>query len=291
MPTVKRPAWDAGSLECGDLYADRSEQGTNRWGRPSHATRSYYGSKGWVQYGFRSAGWWNQSPAWSIYTSATPSDVVEGAHEGNLWTVFRDLGVPQGATITDARLHLTPSDCGDPPSGVQPDSEWRLKLYGLAEDDAFPGRTINTAIGYDWDWHHRYHGHGYLGWAHPSIGIPHEPSFRLRSGSVEYDREHTAAKVNWRWVPAARPGALDTEWSSPNIAAVIQEIVTRPGWSPNNKLSVVLAVDDMFPGVHLPDTFDPASFDDYYGPGQWFIRWAGVRFTTKTKRPHLTVTW
>lgn len=288
MPTVKVPAWDAGSLECGDLVSSRAEQGTNLYGRPSHAAQSYRGTKGFLQDGFRSAGFVHRTPKWTFYTSGTPSDVGEGAHEGNSWFVFRDIGVPQGATISDARLHATPGSVQDPTA--QANSEWRLKIYGLAEDNAFPGRVLNPSQGYDLDWHHRHHPVGY--WpAAPDIGWWPIPTERLRSGSVEYDREHTVAKVTWRWVPASRPGAIDAEWTSPSIASVIQEIVSRPGWSANNRLSLVLAIDDMFVGQHNENSFDAQNLVDYTWPNQWFIQWYGTRFTTLARRPHLTVTW
>lgn len=289
MASATRPAWDCGSLEAGDRVVSRAECGTNPSGRPSHATDSYYGSKGFMQYGFRSCKPVIVGPEWTHYNTATVDANYEGCHEGNSWYVFKDLGVPKAATITSAYLKLTPTVCDTPTA--QANSEWRLKIYGVAEDDAFPGRVICPSQGYDWWAHNRFYFKGYLP-GEPSAGWPQASGARLRAGSVEFDREHTSAKVNWRWTPATIPGSLETEWTSPDIKTIIQEIVNRSGWSPNNKLELVLAIDDMFVNAVDPDGFDTGWFDSPPTPVQYWIKWWGCTpFVTAAKRPHLVVNW
>ncbi len=52
-------------------------------------------------------------------------------------------------------------------------------------------------------------------------------------------RPRTAAQVTWSNVPAWT--ALDVKWQTPNLAAVISELVNRPGWASGNSIVFIVS--------------------------------------------------
>jgi hypothetical protein len=280
MPSAERAPWSCGTAERGALLPSREKWGTNPWGKPSHATKDYQGTAPWLQYGFRANVYGEPlgTKYGSLYTSVTPYDMAEGCHECNLWFVFRDLGIPQGATISDARLKLTPWETSDPNNSVGDHlHEWRFLIYGLAEDDAVPVRMLDPASGYEVSYMNTFHTDRW----------PPRFSRRIVYDSAEWQREHTLAAVTWRWNYATPPGSMLTEWTSPNIASVISEIVARPGWSAANRLCLVMGIDDMLANTALGEF----NLEEYSNPSQWMMRWKGLHFTTYAQQPKLTVTW
>jgi hypothetical protein len=65
------------------------------------------------------------------------------------------------------------------------------------------------------------------------------PAFTTATGNVS-SRTRTAAAVSW--APAAWPtaGARGADQRTPNLAAVLQEIVSRPGWDSGNALALIV---------------------------------------------------
>jgi len=65
-------------------------------------------------------------------------------------------------------------------------------------------------------------------------------AFSTQPGDITA-RPRTAASVDWH-VPAwTAKGLAGTDQQTPNLAAVIQEIVDRPGWTPGNELALLIS--------------------------------------------------
>jgi hypothetical protein len=66
------------------------------------------------------------------------------------------------------------------------------------------------------------------------------PKFTTTSGNVSA-RARTAAAVAWPSVPAwTTVGEAGSNQRSPDISAVVQEIVDRAGWTPGNALAIII---------------------------------------------------
>jgi hypothetical protein len=106
---------------------------------------------------------------------------------------FRNLGLPQGATILGARVQFS-SDEIDTGSAD-------LVIEGQASDDA--------------------------------------ATFERVDGNVT-DRPRTSASVFWdppAWTSSKASGA---DQRTPELTAIVQEIVDRPGWSDGNALVLIV---------------------------------------------------
>ena len=64
-------------------------------------------------------------------------------------------------------------------------------------------------------------------------------TFASGSGKISI-RPRTTAAVTWPLEPWLIVGQSGPYQRSPNLAAVVQEIVNRPGWAPNNSLSIII---------------------------------------------------
>ena len=53
-------------------------------------------------------------------------------------------------------------------------------------------------------------------------------------------RPRTTASVAWPVPPWQPVGASGPDQLTPNLASVIQEVVSRPGWAPGNALTVII---------------------------------------------------
>ena len=53
-------------------------------------------------------------------------------------------------------------------------------------------------------------------------------------------RPRTSAAVNWQPAPWPTQGLAGVAQQTPNIAAVVQEIISRPGWSSGNSLVIII---------------------------------------------------
>ena len=116
---------------------------------------------------------------------------------------FQNVTIPQGATVVTAYLTFT---CGGS------DSSTVVNSVIIGED------TDNAAAFSDL------------------------ANYQSRRGTIvggANDNNITSASVNWNSIPA---WTLDTEYSSPEIKTIIQEIVNRSGWASGNAL--VLFWDD-----------------------------------------------
>jgi hypothetical protein len=56
-------------------------------------------------------------------------------------------------------------------------------------------------------------------------------------------RPRTTASVNWT-VPAWTGGSATADSTSPNLNAVVQEIVDQSGWSSGNSIAFIISGDD-----------------------------------------------
>ena len=103
------------------------------------------------------------------------------------------LKIPQGATITAARIQFTAADAQGGPCSIT--------IQGQADDNAstFGGRRNQISR-----------------------------------------RPRTAASTSWSPGPWGAPGEAGSNESTPDLGAVIQEIVSRPGWSSGNALAVII---------------------------------------------------
>ena len=70
-------------------------------------------------------------------------------------------------------------------------------------------------------------------------GIGNAPTFTSSTGNIS-SRARTASFVSWAPVPWTSVGAAGPDQRTPDIAAVIQEIVEQPGWSSGNSLVIII---------------------------------------------------
>ncbi len=69
--------------------------------------------------------------------------------------------------------------------------------------------------------------------------IDNAPTFTSTYGDIA-GRATTTASVSWSPAPWNTRGEAGPAQQTPNIAAVIQEIVNRPGWSNGNSLAIIV---------------------------------------------------
>ena len=69
--------------------------------------------------------------------------------------------------------------------------------------------------------------------------VDHAASFTGAAGNVS-SRPRTAAATAWNPAPWTRRGEAGAAQRTPDMSAVIQEIVNRPGWSSGNALAIIV---------------------------------------------------
>jgi beta-lactam-binding protein with PASTA domain len=69
--------------------------------------------------------------------------------------------------------------------------------------------------------------------------IDNSPTFVSANGNLSA-RNRTAASVPWLPGPWSTAGAAGPDQQTPDLSAVIQEIVNRPGWSSGNSLTIII---------------------------------------------------
>ncbi len=84
--------------------------------------------------------------------------------------------------------------------------------------------------------------------------IDSAPTFASTSGSIS-SRATTAASAPWSPAPWNVRGEAGPDQRTPNLAAVIQEIVNRPGWSSGNSLAIIVTGT----GSRTAESFDGAA--------------------------------
>lgn len=77
------------------------------------------------------------------------------------------------------------------------------------------------------------------------------PSFTNSSGDVG-SRALTTASVTWAPLAWSGAGTAGPDQRTPNLSAVIQEIVDRPGWAPGNAIVIIVSGT----GVRTAESFD-----------------------------------
>lgn len=127
---------------------------------------------------------------------------------------FRDIMIPQGATIDSAFIKVfSHEDEGDPAL---------ITIYGEAADDT---ETFNET-------------------------------------DLVTDRPATNASVFWE---ASEPWVIWTEYQTPDIGVIIQEIISRPGWQMGNALTIIMEGEDQ--GANDEDNArDMESFENVEDP-------------------------
>ena len=127
---------------------------------------------------------------------------------------FRDVAVPQGATIDSAFIVVYSHEAEN--------DEAKITIWGEATDNA---------VTFDLD-------------------------------NLITDRTSTSATVSWtvtdKW-------AIWTEFRTPDISSIIQEIVNRSGWASGNALAIVLAGEDQG-ASDLDNARDMMSFENEEDP-------------------------
>ena len=131
----------------------------------------------------------------TMYTNSSDLEVIDDNNDNQtIGLVFRNLNIPQGATITNATLQFTTDEVS---TGI-----CDLVISGEATDN--PADFTNNA---------------------------NDVSSRLTTG----------ASVNWSppgWNTIDEAGE---DQKSPNIKTIIQEIVDRPGWIPDNSINILIS--------------------------------------------------
>ncbi len=79
----------------------------------------------------------------------------------------------------------------------------------------------------------------------------HAATFSAIAGNIS-SRPRTTASVGWSPAPWTTRGAAGLAEQTPNMAAVIQEIVSRPGWTGGNSLAVFITGS----GVRTAEAYD-----------------------------------
>ena len=246
MPTITIDPSLVIYQERADLDYSWLEEGTNYLGlSPSHSMKPGFGAQ-WdptrnVQFavfGIRVPGHTQAATPADVggfYARHLPAFFTEGPHETGGVIVFRP---PVGrVTLTGAYFNATPHDSQ---LGGSP-----LRCYGVAVDD-FVTRSLDAPTGY---------ALSYRGEFHQKIwGAPR----RYRVDSFEYDMPHTTSIVRWHQVFYA-----NNQFSSPNIASVINEILARPGWKSGNRLAICV-MGDWPPAGVLP--YEPYPNDEMPQP-------------------------
>ena len=128
-----------------------------------------------------------------LFNSSDIELTEDGANNQTIGMIFRDINVPQGATITNAYIQLTTDEVS---SGL-----CNLEIRGEAVDN---------------------------------------PADFADSANNISSRLTTTETVNWSpadWNTVGESGELQ---KTPDIKAVIQEIVNRAGWNANNSISIIV---------------------------------------------------
>ncbi|MEE8474536.1 MAG: hypothetical protein V3T01_04250, partial [Myxococcota bacterium] len=69
--------------------------------------------------------------------------------------------------------------------------------------------------------------------------VDHAASFTDAAGDIS-SRPRTAAATSWSPDPWTVRGEAGADQRTPDMSAVIQEIVNRPGWSSGNALAIIV---------------------------------------------------
>lgn len=123
--------------------------------------------------------------------------VYDGANNGNqvIGLIFRDLAIPQGATVTNAYVQFTAKNTGN----LNPSN---LSISAQADDNA--ALFTNAANGLS-------------------------------------TRPLTNATVAWNPGNWSTVGQAGTDEQTPNLSALLQEVVNRNGWSSGNRIALLLS--------------------------------------------------
>lgn len=259
--------------------------GTNRFGQNSWACRPGYASAGdgagYLQSGVHLQIAMGSSGIYEMCcVTNSPS---EGAHERTGYYMFKvPLTKEEAATITDVKLHLPATiapgwamqKSNSPGPIVYPTKDgrdvWAWHIFGIAEDNVRACREQDAYdLKYMSEWYYRipYKAFAPYPKSHERGGLNarnYQPSMFF------YEREHTQARVAWEW-PHAPNSYTPTQGSAPfpppntdaydfpGLTPIIQEIVGRPGWKPNNSLAIAIAPDGIWNDLALIP-WDPTTF-------------------------------
>lgn len=117
--------------------------------------------------------------------------IKDGSHDQIVGMRFRNITIPQGATITNAYIEFETDETGS--------STTNLTMRGQDIDDA--------------------------------------PTFSDSNNNIS-NRTKTSASVAWNNVPAWN--TVNEKHQTPDLSAIIQEIVNRGGWSSGNDVVIII---------------------------------------------------
>jgi hypothetical protein len=80
------------------------------------------------------------------------------------------------------------------------------------------------------------------------------PTFTSVTANIS-SRPRTSTSVPWSPVPWTSVGQAGPDQRTPDIAAVLQEIVNRPGWASGNSLAIIITGT----GERVAEAYDGAS--------------------------------
>lgn len=304
-PYRKRWAGEGGSpVLLARPYAQRV--GLNRWGRPTQATAPDNGAGGWVHNGLldvygdasvsacvtavtsegaheRSAVWLFQVPL--ARAAVVSSAILSFASSVRLYNNAIILPSKGGRNVWAWKMYGVAEDNAAPARQIW-GRGWITAIQAEAGDSPVFGSSYEVSYGSEWCRHLPYNG--FATHQHPPYCGMNGRHYR--ADSWWYMREHTTAVVAWEWpydggaqgavqgtapVPPPNTSMLQfgsspggAAWSSPDLAAVVNEILSRSGWSAGNRLAIMLSPDGLWDdqAAGVPP-FDPVGYKGD-GPGQ-----------------------
>lgn len=230
MPTVALDAWRGFYQEQPDRIEPFEPWLTNRHGQRSWTARPSDGRWGCALQGVM----YQVEPRTLLWGFSAYAGDSEGPYAKTAFLVFKDLGIPRGATVTDARFTNTWTT-------QQASNEKTYRLF--ADLEPYPlVRLLGDFRAYS---------------AVDQVG--HWAQFgyarRWRTNSHSTHHRHTQNYVEI----VGRP---DQTGTIPPFQNVIQEVVAQPDWSPNNPIVLALTgAAGAVPFSWLDVPYNGAQFD------------------------------
>lgn len=280
-----RRVWSRGAtIDPDTLHSSGGTLGINDWGKTTHASHPAGRVSPYLHEGI-----YDPCGPGSQRIQITNYD-AEGAHEAAVPCLWQDLGIPKQTQLSSATLEFVgPTGGLIFTNSMRPyndkidasEDTWRLQVYGIAEDNCAPFTGSSpyydvTASTHPYGVKSTPLGNGTYG-AGSRPGFSH--TYRYRFSSASYNRTHTVSTVKF-----TKPNGGGQPGFTLNVLSVIQEITNRDGWSPNNRLGLVVANDNMAYTASTED-FPPNFSIDYVNAGmvcQMQFSWYDLI---------LTVTW
>lgn len=238
MPTITVKPLEWAYHEEAGCDSQWSVESINQFGLRSHRFRPNYGSQFFAIYGGRSA---EDDRIVHRFLDYFPN---EGPHVSFQEMIVQPM-IPVGAAVTDARVWFTAE-----PNSADP-TRW-LKVFTVMETPYRARRISREGFSYPTTYRQEFF---------PQVGAMANAGWgryrRYRADSDAWTKRHSEAVVPWD-VSGALVASQD--YSSPNIAAAVNEVLALPSWQPGATLCVVVMPHRVTPGIE-PYAFDPSAVD------------------------------